>query len=133
MSRSGYTEDGDGWALIRWRGAVASAIRGKRGQQFLKELLNALDAMPEKKLIAEELSSTDGVCAIGSVGKSRGIDMSVIDPDDYDQVVKAFGIPEALVREIEFINDEYLQYPVPTPEKRFEHVRRWVSLQIKQP
>jgi hypothetical protein len=42
-------------ACIRWQGVVKSAIRGKKGQAFLKELLSALDAMPEKKLIAEEL------------------------------------------------------------------------------
>jgi hypothetical protein len=46
MSRSGYSDDHSEWDLIRWRGAVASAIRGKRGQAFLRELLVALDAMP---------------------------------------------------------------------------------------
>lgn len=57
MSRSGYSEDydGDHWDLIRWRGAVASSIRGKRGQAFLREALAALDAMPEKKLITGDL------------------------------------------------------------------------------
>jgi hypothetical protein len=34
MSRSGYSDDidsaDDQWALIRWRGAVKSAIRGAR-------------------------------------------------------------------------------------------------------
>lgn len=44
MSRSGYNDDCDGWALIRWRGAVNSAINGKRGQAFLRELVAALDA-----------------------------------------------------------------------------------------
>ena len=34
MSRSGYTDECDGWELVRWRGAVNSAIRGKRGQAF---------------------------------------------------------------------------------------------------
>ena len=29
MSRSGYTDECDGWELVRWRGAVNSAIRGK--------------------------------------------------------------------------------------------------------
>ena len=31
MSRSGYEDGLEMWDLIRWRGAVASAIRGKRG------------------------------------------------------------------------------------------------------
>jgi hypothetical protein len=37
MSRSGYSDDyGDDepWQLIMWRGAVASAFRGRRGQPF---------------------------------------------------------------------------------------------------
>jgi hypothetical protein len=56
MSRSGYCEDmDDQWAHIRWRGAVTSAIRGRRGQAFLREMLAALDAMPEKRLVAGAL------------------------------------------------------------------------------
>lgn len=35
MSRSGYSDDCYGWELICWRGAVNSAIKGKRGQSFL--------------------------------------------------------------------------------------------------
>jgi len=56
MSRSGYIEDWDDqWGLICYRGAVKSAIRGRRGQAFLREMLAALDALPEKRLITEEL------------------------------------------------------------------------------
>jgi hypothetical protein len=45
MSRSGYSDDLDPLALGRWRGRVASAMRGKRGQAFLREMLAAMDAM----------------------------------------------------------------------------------------
>ena len=56
MSRSGYVDDMcDQWAMIRYRGAVRSAIRGRRGQAFLREMLAALDAMPEKRLTAGAL------------------------------------------------------------------------------
>ena len=66
MSRSGYSDDCDTWPLICWRGAVASALRGKRGQQFLIELRDALDAMPEKRLIAEQLQDGTGChCTLG--------------------------------------------------------------------
>lgn len=83
MSRSGYTDDGDNWELIKWRGQVASAIRGKRGQAFLRELRDALDALPEKKLCYHELQRKDGACcAIGAVGRARGIDMTDLDPED---------------------------------------------------
>lgn len=60
MSRSDYSEDLDMWDLIRWRGQVASAIRGKRGQKLLRDLAAALDAMPVKALIADELQTEDG-------------------------------------------------------------------------
>lgn len=72
MSRSGYHDDIEHWDLIRWRGAVASAIRGVRGQRFLKELMQALENLPDQRLIAHELEKGGEVCALGAVGKSRG-------------------------------------------------------------
>lgn len=110
MSRSGYTDDGDdGWALIRWRGAVSSAIRGRRGQAMLVELLQALDALPEKRLVADSLATADGdYCALGALGKSRGLEMSQIDPDDREAVAQAFGIAEALAAEIMYFNDSHV-------------------------
>ena len=132
MSRSGYVDDyDDQWSLIRWRGAVASSIRGKRGQAFLKEMLAAMDAMPEKSLIAEDLINDEGdVCAIGTVGKARGLDMTKVDPEEYEEVGKLFGIPQSLVREIEYINDEWGSYGE-TPNDRFTTVRKWLVENIK--
>jgi hypothetical protein len=130
MSRSGYSDDCDNWDLIRWRGAVASAIRGKRGQSFLKEMLTALDALPEKRLIAEELEKDGEVCALGVIGRARGIDMSQLDPEDYGAVSIAFGIPRALAQEIMFVNDDYLWWKEATPEKRFATVRKWVEKKL---
>ena len=66
MSRHGYSEDGDSdFPVALYRGRVASAIRGKRGQKMLKELLAALDAMPTKELHAEVFDDPDEgrVCA----------------------------------------------------------------------
>ena len=132
MSRSGYSDDGeDGWQLIMWRGAVASAIRGRRGQAFLKEMLAALDAMPVKRLVADDLEKDGEVCAIGSVGKARGTPMAGIDPEDYGAIAKAFGISEALAREAMFVNDESW-FAETTPEARFTRVRAWVAAQIKE-
>ena len=76
MSRSGYYDDGgdDLWALICWRGAVKSALRGARGQAFLREMAAALDMMPVKQLIRHELIKDGSVCAIGAVGRARRLD-----------------------------------------------------------
>jgi hypothetical protein len=125
MSRSGYTDDiDDNWALIKWRGQVASAIRGKRGQAFLREMIDALDALPEKRLISYDLEAGGSVCAIGSVGLKRGVDMAKLDPEDPQGIAHAFGIAHQLVSEIEFMNDEAVYYGE-TPEHRWGRMRRW--------
>lgn len=172
MSRSGYTDDcEDNWSLICWRGAVASSIRGKRGQAFLKELLAALDAMSDKRLIrehlqidgwqpkwddcqqlivgADELVAQDGtvsamgdVCALGALGRVRGLDMDDLDPEDIEYVANAFGIPRALACEIVYMNDEMLdrewvhekrEYRAVTPEERWHRMRTWVANLIRTP
>ena len=129
MNRSGYYYDiDDFWAHIRWRGAVKSAIRGKRGQAFLREMLAAMDAMPSKRLIAHNLQKGGEVCAIGTIGVARGIDMAVIDVEDYDKVADVFGVSAALVREIEYENDD--NWHRETPEGRFVRVRQWAKNQL---
>lgn len=111
MSRSGWTEvefdsEEDVLSYGRTRARVASAIRGKRGQAFLKELLAVLEAMPEKKLIDSELQTAQGdVCAMGAVMKARGIDMTDIDIEDYESIGDLVGINHHLVSEIEWEND----------------------------
>lgn len=130
MSRSGYVDEmDDQWQLIRWRGAVASAMRGRRGQAFLNEMLAALDALPEKKLIADELEAADGaVCAIGAVGKARDVDMKDVDPEDREKVAALFSIPHALACEIVYTNDECFSRE--TPEQRFVSMRAWIKQAI---
>lgn len=129
MSRSGYSEDcDDTWEFIRWRGAVASSIRGKRGQAFLREMLAALDALPEKKLIANELETGGDVCALGAVGIARKLDMSALDPEDTHTVADAFGIAHPLAAEIVYENDEAFYRD--TPEERFARMRAWVATRI---
>ncbi|WP_052223899.1 hypothetical protein [Comamonas testosteroni] len=108
MSRSGYTDDydEDGTGGL-WRGAVARAIKGKRGQAALRETLAALESMPQKVLIGESLVTADGeFCTLGALGSARGLDMRAVDPDDWDAVAALFDIAPAMVREIVYENDE---------------------------
>lgn len=168
MSRHGYCEDGDDpLEFGRWRAQVRSATRGKRGQKLLRDMLAALDAMPEKRLVALELECTPSldaaqaatltailgreitveeyreqflerdtqaregdVCALGAVGRMRGVDMSDLNPDDFEGVASAFDVADPLAREIVWINDE-CGPPGETPEARWQRVRKWVSNQIK--
>ena len=129
MSRSGYSYDLDNLELGRWRGRVASAIRGKNGQTFLREMLTALDAIPSKTLTIEELAKDGEVCALGAVGVARKLDMSKLDPYDRETVAATFGIKECLAFEIMDINDRCNE----TPEQRFSRVRAWVVKQLKEP
>ncbi len=129
MSRSGYSDDYDNWQLIRWRGQVASTIRGKRGQAFLREMLAALDALPTKRLIASELELEGDVCALGSVGKVRGLDMSKIDIDDPYTVAGKFGLTHPLAAEIMWVNDEGGAHSE-TPEQRYTRVRKWIEAEL---
>lgn len=135
MSRHDYTDDcDDNLALGRWRGRVKSAIRGKRGQAFLREMRDALDALPEKRLITDELVTAEGdVCAIGAVALARGCDVSNLDPEEADKVAEQFGIAEVLVREIVYENDEFLTWSKnqDLSAARWVHMRKWVDRHIK--
>lgn len=138
MSRHGMVDDwepddsSDQWRQICFRGSIKKAIKGKRGQAFLRELIAALDAMPVKKLIAEELEHEGEYCAMGCVGKARGIDMSNLDPYDVEKMSKIFGIAPNMIREIEFINDETVYWSNDEiPEiKRWNVVRQWAESQL---
>ena len=134
MSRSGYTDDYDDiGSLNLYRATVARTIAGKRGQAFLREMADALDAMPVKELIPYELVAKYGVCAIGSVAVARGLDVSNIDelgPDFADDVAAAFGIARSLAAEIAYENDERSPWATKDPEtpaQRWTRMRAWVD------
>lgn len=133
MSRSGYCDDygdDDPLALGRYRAQVASAIRGKRGQALLRELLAGLDAMPEKQLVAGELEADGQYCALGVVGQARGLNLAAIDTYDVESLGPTFNIAEQLAREIMYVNDEhvsgyrYVEYEVCGPMRPWECHRR---------
>ncbi len=131
MSRSGYSEDLDQQELALYRGRVTRALKGKRGQSFLKELASEMDAMPVKELIAEELINSEGkCCAIGVVCKSRGLDVSSVDYEDSEAVGNMVGIAQTMAAEIEFINDDDFAWKEETPHQRWERVRKWISRQL---
>lgn len=128
MSRSGYSDDCEHLGL--YRANIQRTINGKRGQAFLRELAESLDAMPEKVLIRSELISAKGqVCTIGSVCKAKGIDVSEVDIFDPESVGKLVGISSILAAEIEFENDE--RDSSETPGGRWSRMRKWVGENLK--
>jgi len=136
MGRSGYTYDCEN--LWLWRGAVRSALRGARGQQALREIAAALDAMPDRRLVAHSFSCEDGVCTLGALAASRGVDVSDLEPAawsdgyvdevDRDAASARLDIAPAMVAEVMFLNDETTGPE--TPEERWHRMRGWVESQI---
>lgn len=91
----------------------------------MRKLLAALDAMPEKRLITDEISDGHGgVCALGAVDPNAKVDQ-----DDSKAVAAHFGIAPALAAEIVYENDEGVRR-VEDPEERWERMRAWVKKQI---
>lgn len=130
MSRSGYSDECENLNL--WRANVDRTIAGKRGQAFLRELVESLEAMPQKRLITEELRAENGeVCAIGAVGLKRGVDMATIDPSNPEEVAPAFGISTMLAQEIVWENDE--RRTSQTPEERWERMHKWAKEHLQSP
>lgn len=124
MSRSGYCDDfgdDDPLELGRYRAQVMSAIRGKRGQTLLRELLAALDAMPDKQLVAGELEADGQFCALGVVGQARGLNLASIDTYDVESLGPKFNIAEQLAREIMWVNDDHVS------------ATKWVEVEICGP
>lgn len=123
MSRSGYSDD-PGYVGL-WRGAVARATTGYRGQHLLRKLRDALDAMPTKRLIVDAIQDEAGeVCALGALDPS-------VRSYDAEELAQHFGIARALAAEIVYLNDEYPDWRSPeTPEQRWVRMRHWVDAQI---
>lgn len=137
MSRSGYSEDcgdDDPLALGRWRGQVESAIRGKRGQRFLFDLVMALARLPKPELISGELEEEGSYCALGALGVHRGVDTKALgirdwEDGDWDKLGRAFDIASQLAQETMYVNDDrdrslWTTTKV-TPEQRWVNVREW--------
>ena len=139
MSRSGYSEDyGEDFPnqLEFYRSAVDSALAGKRGQAFLKDLVAALDSMPNKRLVASAFESDGEVCALGAVGKARGIALPQgEDFDEFDINYRAlgreFGIAQSMAREVVWTNDEWYWARDESPEERWTRMRAWAVSNLK--
>jgi len=136
MSRSGYTDDCEGPELAMWRGTIASATRGKRGQKFFRDLVAALDAMTVKRLADGDLETAEGdVCALGALAKTKGAALEPDDTYDYDKLGATFDISSRLAQEVMFVNDEggpwMPHHQKETDEQRWARVRAWAARQIR--
>lgn len=121
-----------------YRGTVASAIRGKRGQHLLRDLRDALDALPVKRLVRRSLTTDDGVCTLGSLKIAADFAAAYVTPemDDYHlqdlnhPLAKVLDVATCMVQEIEYENDDGGPHNE-TPEQRWTRMRHWVDRRIK--
>lgn len=134
-----------------WRGNLHRQIRSKRGQAFLKELLAAIEVLPDKRLASGVIAKPDGpVCSLGAMALARRIasgedprlvldELSSIIVDDSDERWKGEEIeewakqelacPSHLAWEIPFVND-YGSFHSETPESRYERMVAWTRAKI---
>jgi hypothetical protein len=124
-----------------WNANRRRAIESKRGQAFLQELLEALDELPQKRLIQGAMEQSGEVCALGTVGLKRCMDLDGLHSRDHDEIADAFGISSLLAQEIAYWNDQGMEacllgladgggWKENTPEDRFTFVRAWVVARI---
>jgi hypothetical protein len=111
MSRSGYSDEYENIGL--YRQAVAKASDGKRGQKFFQELIEALDSMPEKKLIAmaddcsNAVAAKGSVCALGALGLKKGFAIEDLANKSAVQLfLNSLDIAQSLQNETVYMNDE---------------------------
>lgn len=83
MSRFDYDGNGEGISWEMWERVVSNALGGKRGQQALAEMEDALVALPQPRLIHGHLAAHGAVCAVGALiahkkAKAEGIDIAAV-------------------------------------------------------
>jgi hypothetical protein len=161
MSRHGYTDDHDDCtvSLALYMATLARAIRGKRGQLALRDLIAALDAMPQKRLVSSRFRDSDGeCCALGALAVARGVIDRLPkltgpwedgrDPEEdhpegtldtkfdsweiREAVAAALDIAPSLASEVMYQNDDCGRSNE-TPEQRWTRIRAWAARRVEEP
>jgi hypothetical protein len=129
-----------------WWSAYRRARTSKRGQQVLRDLEQALLAIPDKRLAYEHISHEGAVCAVGAyvtwkeqqAGKDRSAVIKELEDAYYweheslrqtAEVGKEAGIAWTLAWEIGAANDYDFGKGF-TPEERWERMLAWVRNQM---
>ena len=148
MSRSSYTDDyGEDYPgqLELYRANVERSMRGKAGQARLRELRDALLALPVKELhdgiFAAGTPEKPAVCALGAWALKRAggdpakaAEMAGPSPEEDTETAAALaahGWPRLVVMDTIFMNDDVGRHE--TPAERYARVLAWVESQIIEP
>lgn len=133
-----------------WQANLERHMKGAKGQAVLRELRDALLALPEKKLIRDRLADEQGhVCTVGALAAHRGKPLAelaeLVKPDpkwgDYDeweceertmQLGREIGLKEVMAVTLAARNDDVWMSPSnETDEQRYERVLAWVESKIE--
>jgi hypothetical protein len=136
---TGESDDPLDWG--RYQAALGSSLRGRRGQQLLRDLIAGLDALPEPELSAGALADreTGCVCALGVVGLQRGRSFDELAHEDFtrgadpEDLAEQFDISPTLANEIVQTNDEWWHNSNEkrAREARFHCVKRWAMSHLR--
>ena len=132
MSRISYSEDEDYPGQFElWQANCERSLRGAQGQAELRELRDALLALPEKRLIHGALVDEEGgVCAIGAYASRKGLDLGKFDPEDEtDEVGIEAGMPKFVAWKVVEMNDMELHSRF-TSEERYTRMLAWVESKL---
>jgi len=116
-----------------WQANCARSLRGKKGQEELRALRDALLALPDKRLIHGLLVDEEGeMCAMGAYAQYKGLDLQTFDPEDEtDAVGIEAGMPALVAWKVVEMNDMELHSRF-TPEERYAMMLQWVERQLAQ-
>lgn len=118
--------------LALWQANLNRHLLGKKGQRYLRELKDALLALPEKRLIAGALAKNGEVCAIGAlIVKRKQATLGELEgmEDDSADYAKSLGIPYLMAWAVVCENDYTLEHC--TPEGRYERLLNWVEARLR--
>jgi hypothetical protein len=149
MSRMYDAEDDGAIPEGLWMQAVTLAISGPRGVQAMAELEEALLRLPRRRLILEDISNGQDVCALGALVLKRERELypnQTVD-DLIDEMYHVWGdegllavqecgenlgLRRTLAWLVTYQNDE--TFGRDTPETRWFHMLNWCrAIQDKEP
>lgn len=134
MTRLRECDDCEYWQEGLSVGWLRNAIRGKRGQRLLRDLIKGLDSLPTPELSAGALEDPDTgcACALGVVRRVRGAENVPLwfEPDEEDiepwDLAGPFDIPVTLAWEVVQQNEWFSESnDEQTRRKRWKAVRDW--------
>ena len=151
MSRYDGSDDCDDyWQLNmgRWERNSRAVLKSGRGKKALADLITALEALPQRRLISERVAvltnpgaedcHVSEVCAVGAYAHFKGIDLTtwvgedgaVADETDTSLRETAWlgeqaGMAFTLAWNLGYLNDYTLKDC--TPEERWQRVYEWAT------